>query len=188
MQKNGLPVLLTLFFIAVVIFLIGVFSPISDNLIQFPQPITKSKPIPSPTFNPTSNWKLYTNKKYKFSFKLAPNWEVKNVANKDNVLQVVPLDLEKDLEIPLTISINPNPNKLTENQWVDNLFSSSHPRDIVKAGTIEWTRAKSSLSTYQAILYFKAHNSYVYELYNSILVGEYSLQFNQMLTTFQFIN
>ena len=48
------------------------------------QPVTQL-PQPSPTPDPTANWKTYSNTKYDFSFKYPSEWEIDDSSSNDDV-------------------------------------------------------------------------------------------------------
>lgn len=73
-----------------------------------PQPtsqVKSSSPTPEPNGSTeTANWKVYTNQKYKFSFKYPENWYVLDQADQWNVIYVDSSPLE-DPDIPRTHGI-----------------------------------------------------------------------------------
>ena len=77
MRQKGFALIL----IVIILALIGIvaayyFGTRKGNIIPSPTKIT-----PSTTANPTTNWKIYVDKKYVYSFKYPALWEDKTDAN-----------------------------------------------------------------------------------------------------------
>lgn len=173
-------------FLSFVIFIFALMVIVSSQP-SFPKRKTIGlTPTPQTSTSPKTE-NLYINEKYKYQLVIPENWEVKNQTEDASVINILPIDYNPEEEVPVVISATQNVSNKSVDAWINSFFSENHPREKVTIGKTHWTRVRSALSTYQAVVYFTQYQGHIYELYNSILKGADGEAFHQALLTFTFI-
>lgn len=161
---------------------------------------------PTPTTDPTANWKTYTNTGYGLSFKYPPDWEVKDpkkTTDFETGIGLIPKNKDNALGTPLYIIKYDNPNKLDLKSWRNeynskNILSHSFfPEQLEKtliAGKQTYLTEKGDCEPnycYLAIILVDDKIFMFYDDSTGYSQEEIKINrtiFNQILSTFKFTN
>lgn len=166
----------------------------STKALQPTPTSTTSTPSPTPTIDPVANWKTYTSEKYNFSFKYPSSWDYQKVSSKtQNTIDYLQITLAKSEyfnPIPkgnplilISITETTDKNKLSVYQNTEII------KTIVIGGiTAEERKHKTPTVDSKYITFFNNNAAYEFESRVHSQDPEHQNIFDQILSTFQFIN
>jgi len=212
-KKNGFLVSLLSVLLLLSCIIAGFFAWQTQNLVKELQEIRSQElvtSVPTPTPDPTADWKTYTNTKYFYTLKYPSHWLAESrepgvdntptiyatsrsiILSPDNQIQRVPNPLLEIQSVGSEIS-RPNYSEWVKRQrsnFVEGYkITNETTYDIagVSATLLEGLHMYPSSSTYIKQLYFASSEEGVY---HSISIGSDTKQdsavFDQILSTFKF--
>lgn len=141
--------------------------------------------IPQPTQAVNANVKTYQNITFNYSLKIPDDWEAFRQTGDDTVISIRPTNSK---EIPITVNAQSNTKNLTVDEWINNQFGGSYPRQKKIINNIEWIIVSNTISPYPSLNHYTSSNTTIYELNVSTLKKEYTSVFDAILDSFQFEN
>lgn len=182
------------FIIVVIVGLVGFYTfsrftqpqkETSDTVAGKPTP-TPQKPTPQNVLpTPPMDWKRYSDAKYQFSIQIPKNWEAYKRAGGETTYQIG-LRPESSQDVPVTISLYPNTESLSLEQWVISQVGSDISR---KKGSVNGKEAifiNNERQNY--VTYFILYKGNVYEISASVVNIDYYNIFEKVIASFKFTN
>ncbi|MEK7450661.1 MAG: PsbP-related protein [Patescibacteria group bacterium] len=168
------------------------------------QPATENKvisrPSPTPTLDPTANWKTYTNAVAGYSFKYPNDYQVMenqkksvdgvtvNVPNTTVILSSVLPNLNTNMQIG--IHYENQLNNLSGDEVAKKFGLSTNPTIYTIDGKSGFIFTETPLGPYgSTIIYIIRNNkSYTFTIESQVSYAQYKQYLDQILSTFRFAN
>ena len=179
--------------------LAGSVAGVASWIALYTKPKIKSDSqvvVPTTTTDQFKDWKTYRNEEYGFEFRYPGDWEIDNIIknfisikSKSDIDNIVN-GLNYGPSNPINITIRDNPQKSTLNDWFNNQFEGWEvlSKEFTKINEHEAIRSSLAGESSSNTIFFQLPNGQIINFTHETYNFPYTDIFNQILSTFRFIN